>query len=100
YLSAAARNDVTVALTGDGGDESFAGYSRHQGSVLGAIVRRFLPEAAIDSYARHAQNHYAQDGAGYWSSFGRFIRYASRDPLLSHSKTGFWSDVQLRRLYA
>ncbi len=98
YLAQAARKQVTVALTGDGGDESFAGYSQHQASVLVALVRRFVPGSVIDSYARNAQKSYARGNSGHLSSFERFIRYASRDPLLSLSSVDFWNGTQLGQL--
>ncbi|MEA1997527.1 MAG: asparagine synthase (glutamine-hydrolyzing), partial [Gemmatimonadota bacterium] len=47
YLAKMTRRHVTVALNGDGGDESFTGYSRHLGNRLGdtfyslpAVARR------------------------------------------------------------
>jgi asparagine synthase (glutamine-hydrolysing) len=40
YLSRMAREHVTVALNGDGGDESFAGYRRYQGVVQFDRFRR------------------------------------------------------------
>lgn len=43
-LSQFARQHVTVALNGDGGDESFLGYPRYRGMAMGAIVDR-LPGA-------------------------------------------------------
>jgi len=44
YVSQAARRHVTVALSGDGGDENFAGYGRYFHDCMEQRARSVLPE--------------------------------------------------------
>ena len=43
HVSRLARKDVTVALAGDGGDESFGGYEKYVKDLIGIKVRNLLP---------------------------------------------------------
>ncbi len=50
-VSEVARRAVTVALVGDGGDESFAGYERYRAHVLAGRLER-VPSAVLRAGAR------------------------------------------------
>ncbi len=45
YVSSAAHEQVKVALNGDGGDESFAGYSWNRAIRVAELYRRVVPRA-------------------------------------------------------
>ena len=51
-LARATRRHVTVALTGDGGDELFAGYDRYRAMQLAASIDRLPPVRGL--FGSHA----------------------------------------------
>lgn len=65
HLSELTRKHVTVALTGDGGDELFAGYNWHATAFELFRLSRFFP-AHLAAFFLHGQN-----GEGAHSPLGR-----------------------------
>lgn len=54
YVSAAAREQVTVALSGDGGDELWAGYARHRVERWELAARGWLGDGGASTAGRIA----------------------------------------------
>jgi asparagine synthase (glutamine-hydrolysing) len=91
YVAKSARQHVTVALTGDGGDESFAGYSQHLGRYLGAAVGSVVPQPLLDRWRRSNTALLDAGDKGWRASAARFLRYAQTDPLVNWAGATTWS---------
>jgi asparagine synthase (glutamine-hydrolysing) len=57
YLAVETRRQVTVALSGDGADETLAGYRRYSRMMRRVDVRRFLPDRLLARVAQVADHH-------------------------------------------
>jgi len=100
YVAERARQHVTVALTGDGGDESFAGYSHHQGQYLGRFLRQVLPAAAVDRSVRATVRLREDGGGALRASAARLLRYAHHDPLVRWAGIDHWVLQHLPNLWS
>ncbi len=80
YLAEMTKEYVTVALNGDGGDESFAGYRRYRGAVLFKHYQRLPGWMKQANY--HASNALEKVGLGSWGLLKQvrdWQEYASED---------------------
>jgi asparagine synthase (glutamine-hydrolysing) len=80
YVARETRKHVTVALNGDGGDESFAGYERYAAMRLAETYRR-LPQMLRENLVRQAVELVpsSETKRGRVRSMKRFIQSASLD---------------------
>jgi asparagine synthase (glutamine-hydrolysing) len=73
YVSKLSREKVTVALSGDAGDENFAGYSKYPVDVLENKVRAWIPDVLKKSIIAPLARIYPQWDWLPWYLRGKFF---------------------------
>jgi asparagine synthase (glutamine-hydrolysing) len=96
YVSKAAREFVTVALTGDGGDEQFGGYDIARASFHAMTYDRFMPgplRTALEA------GLFADERTGLAQKVKTLATHASADPARRHGYSMAFNQRQRDALY-
>src|SRR6185503_14064771 len=80
-LSQMTRRHVTVALSGDGGDEGFAGYTRYAHEKMARLFQR-VPRALLLPIAGFVERHFPGRKTTFLGEFGATVRLHARRVLM------------------
>ncbi len=96
YVSKAAREFVTVALTGDGGDEQFGGYDIARASYWASLYDRALPDIVRGPIEERL---FAKERRGVVQKVKTLATHASPDPSRRHGYSMAFNERQRDALY-
>jgi asparagine synthase (glutamine-hydrolysing) len=97
-VSAMAREKVTVALSGDGGDEVFAGYRRYRAHLIEDRIRRLLPALVrAPAFGLAGAVYPKLDWAPRWLRGKATLQELARDPVSAYFLSVSVSGKDLRR---
>jgi asparagine synthase (glutamine-hydrolysing) len=104
YISEMTRRSVTVALTGDGGDESFAGYERYFANRVADRLQK-IPGFGLAARAALSVLPASKDHKNQWQRFRRFFSAAAsprahRYGAWVSGSTGHFSEHEKSQIYS
>jgi asparagine synthase (glutamine-hydrolysing) len=83
-ISKAAREHITVALSGDGGDESFCGYANIPVAYYAEKTKKILPSFAINMLEGICHTNFINSRLASSKKLGRFLSQYVKRPLHEH----------------